>query len=42
MRIKQRQLPPHDLNLPNIPEVLKRIYAARGITDESQLDKQEN
>lgn len=40
MRIKQRQLPPHDLNLPNIPEVLKRIYAARGITDESQLDKQ--
>lgn len=40
MHIKQRQLPNHDLNLPNIPDVLKRIYATRGITDESQLNKQ--
>jgi single-stranded-DNA-specific exonuclease len=40
MRIKQRQIPPHTLNMPGIPEVLKRIYATRGITDESQLDKQ--
>ena len=40
MLIKQRQVPNQILNLPNIPEVLKRIYAARGITDESQLDKQ--
>lgn len=40
MLIKQRQLPTHSLNLPNVPDVLKRIYATRGITDESQLDKQ--
>jgi single-stranded-DNA-specific exonuclease len=40
MRIKQRQMPDYDLNMPNIPDVLKRIYATRGITDESQLDKQ--
>lgn len=40
MLIKQRSLPDFVLNLPNIPDVLKRIYAARGITDESQLDKQ--
>lgn len=40
MLIKQRILPEVSLNLPNIPDVLKRIYAARGIVDESQLDKQ--
>ncbi len=40
MRIKQRELPQELLNMPNIPEALKRIFAARGITDESQLDKQ--
>lgn len=40
MLIKQRHIPTHTLNLPNVPEVLKRIYASRGIRDESQLDKQ--
>ena len=40
MLIKQRQLPTHSINLPNVPEVLKRIFATRGISDESQLDKQ--
>lgn len=40
MLIKQRHLPTHSLNLPNVPEILKRIYARRGITDEAQLDKQ--
>lgn len=40
MLIKQRFLPAVSLNLPTVPDVLKRIYATRGITDESQLDKQ--
>lgn len=40
MLIKQRQFPAHTINLPNVPDVLRRIYATRGITDESQLDKQ--
>ncbi len=40
MLIKQRQLTSDSINLPNVPNVLKRIYAARGITDESQLNKQ--
>lgn len=40
MLIKQRQLTTNFINLPNVPNVLKRIYAARGITDGSQLDKQ--
>jgi single-stranded-DNA-specific exonuclease len=40
MHIKQRQIPETPVNLPNVPEVLKRIYMARGITDASQLDKQ--
>lgn len=40
MHIKQRPLPAHDVNLDNIPDFLKRIYATRGITNESQLDKQ--
>lgn len=40
MLIKQRPLAAHSLEQLNIPEVLKRIYAARGITEASQLDKQ--
>lgn len=40
MLIKRRPQPSHILNLPNTPDVLNRIYAARGITDASQLDKQ--
>lgn len=40
MLIKQRPVPSHVLNMPDIPDVLKRIYATRGITDASQLDKQ--
>lgn len=40
MRIKQRPLPTHTIDLPNVPDLLKRIYAARGITNEAQLDKQ--
>jgi len=40
MLIKQRELPSHQVNLPDMPDVLKRIYATRGITDASQLDKQ--
>ncbi|HHL3491501.1 TPA: single-stranded-DNA-specific exonuclease RecJ [Legionella pneumophila] len=40
MLIKQRQQPEHTVNLPNVPDVLKRIYITRGISDESQLDKQ--
>lgn len=40
MHIKQRQMPTYDLNLPDMPDVLKRIYATRGITDKAQLDKQ--
>ncbi len=40
MRIKQRLVPKHDLNKTDIHPVLQRIYATRGITSESQLDKQ--
>ncbi|HAT6977915.1 TPA: single-stranded-DNA-specific exonuclease RecJ [Legionella pneumophila] len=40
MLIKQRQQPEHTVNLPDVPDVLKRIYITRGISDESQLDKQ--
>jgi single-stranded-DNA-specific exonuclease len=40
MLIKQRQIPTHAVNLPNVPDVLKRIYTSRGITDERELDKQ--
>ncbi|HAT1596411.1 TPA: single-stranded-DNA-specific exonuclease RecJ [Legionella pneumophila] len=40
MLIKQRQQPEFTVNLPNVPDVLKRIYITRGISDESQLDKQ--
>jgi single-stranded-DNA-specific exonuclease len=40
MHIKRRPQPAHTLNLPNMPDVLKRIFATRGITDELQLDKQ--
>lgn len=40
MLIKRRPQPLHTLNLPNTPDVLKRIFATRGITEASQLDKQ--
>ncbi|HHT0591702.1 TPA: single-stranded-DNA-specific exonuclease RecJ [Legionella anisa] len=40
MLIKQRPQPIHTLNVPNMPDVLRRIFANRGITDPSQLDKQ--
>ncbi|MGL6030060.1 MAG: single-stranded-DNA-specific exonuclease RecJ [Legionella sp.] len=40
MLIKQRPVPAISLHLPDVPAVLKRIYAARGISDASQLDKQ--
>lgn len=40
MLIKQRSLPTHTLYLPDVPDVLKRIYATRGIVDKAQLDKQ--
>lgn len=40
MIIKQRQQPEHAVHLPDVPDVLKRIYATRGISDPSQLDKQ--
>ncbi|KTD60965.1 single-stranded-DNA-specific exonuclease RecJ [Legionella shakespearei] len=40
MLIKQRPQPQHLPELTNVPDVLKRIYATRGITHESQLDKQ--
>ncbi|WP_419418478.1 single-stranded-DNA-specific exonuclease RecJ [Legionella sp. D16C41] len=39
MLIKQRKLPDSLPALGNISPVLQRIYAARGITDETQLDK---
>ncbi|VEG90042.1 single-stranded-DNA-specific exonuclease RecJ [Legionella spiritensis] len=40
MRIKQRNIP--DMSptlLSQLPSILQRIYASRGITDEAQLDK---
>ncbi|TAL58482.1 MAG: single-stranded-DNA-specific exonuclease RecJ [Legionella sp.] len=40
MLIKQREIPAHAVNLPELPEVLRRIFAARGITEAYQLDKQ--
>lgn len=40
MLIKRRQLLTHSLTCPNTPDLLKRIYASRGINNESQLDKQ--
>lgn len=40
MRIKQRKLPDYEYNMPNTAEVLKRIFIARGIKDEKELDKQ--
>ncbi|PJD95479.1 MAG: single-stranded-DNA-specific exonuclease RecJ [Legionella sp.] len=40
MRIKQRQLPDYEYNMPNTAEVLKRIFIARGVKDEKELDKQ--
>ncbi|QMT60399.1 single-stranded-DNA-specific exonuclease RecJ [Legionella sp. PC997] len=40
MLIKQRPRASQLLDLPNIPDVLRRIFANRGITELSQLDKQ--
>ncbi|CAM3084711.1 Single-stranded-DNA-specific exonuclease RecJ [Legionella steigerwaltii] len=40
MLIKQRPRPSHILDLPNVPEVLRRIFANRGIKESCQLDKQ--
>ncbi len=40
MLIKRRPQPTHTLSLPNTPDVLNRIFATRGITEASQLDKQ--
>jgi single-stranded-DNA-specific exonuclease len=40
MLIKRRPQPADFLNLPNTPDILKRIFASRGITEASQLDKQ--
>lgn len=40
MLIKRRPLAAHSLDHLNIPDVLKRIYASRGIQEASQLDKQ--
>ncbi|KTC93526.1 single-stranded-DNA-specific exonuclease RecJ [Fluoribacter dumoffii] len=40
MLIKQRPIPAEIPDLPNIPDVLRRIFANRGITEPCQLDKQ--
>lgn len=40
MHIKQRPQPAHTLILPDLPDVLRRVFAARGITEALQLDKQ--
>lgn len=40
MLIKQRPRPSHVPDLPNMPDVLRRIFVNRGITELSQLDKQ--
>lgn len=40
MLIKQRPQPEHTLNVPELPEVLRRIFANRGITQAEQLNKQ--
>ncbi|KTD78466.1 single-stranded-DNA-specific exonuclease RecJ [Legionella waltersii] len=40
MLIKRRQLPDSIVNLQGLPDVLNRIFIARGITEASQLDKQ--
>lgn len=39
MRIKQRDIPETLLSLSSYPPVLQRIYAARGIKQESELEK---
>lgn len=40
MLIKRRPQPTDILDLPNTPDILKRIFALRGITKAEQLDKQ--
>ncbi len=42
MQIKQRELPAILPTLSNCPPLLQRIYAARGITDTTQIDKHLN
>lgn len=39
MQIKRRQIETYDIDFPNVPEILKRIYLARGIVHPSELDK---
>lgn len=39
MLIKQRELPTSPYKLDSVSPLLQRIYAARGITDEAQLDR---
>ncbi|MGQ3890609.1 single-stranded-DNA-specific exonuclease RecJ [Legionella sp. CNM-4043-24] len=39
MKIKHRAIPSQAPQLKGVPPLLQRIYAARGITDEEQLDK---
>ena len=39
MNIKQRAVHALPTNLPNIAPILQRIYTARGVVDEAQLDK---
>jgi single-stranded-DNA-specific exonuclease len=42
MLIKQRKQPSHDLDLPQWPAILRRVFASRGIMDEAQLNTQLN
>ena len=39
MNVKQRATPATPVHLPGISPLLQRIYAARGVQDEAQLDK---
>ncbi len=39
MKIKQRVTPENPAHLPGISPLLQRIYSARGVQDEAQLDK---
>src|SRR5688572_19755799 len=40
MLIKQRPQLSHALHLPDVPDIIRRIFANRGITESAQLDKQ--
>lgn len=39
MRVKPRVVPAHYASLTNLPPILQRIYAARGVSELQQLDK---